>query len=405
MRVEMRLKCAWGTAAAKADKTDGAPDVDLTEHLRKTEQGHLLQAQILQGCFDTLREKGLLEEAYLRGSIGRGHADEHSDIDLFTVIKPEKINEVYDTVNEFLASKGRIIVGCHDRLVENYGGIGFMFIAESDAHNKQTYQFDLYMAMKGVPPRNPTSIKPRMFAGDPDYKWTDTYGQSAVELPEVTKQFVHKHTSGDSQADRMELLMQEMLITLYVTNKHIKRGQVSRTVVDNHSVVTSAIEFMQVLTGYKSTGYSPVYLGEVVARVAKEIGDREMRQAAEKLERLFDQPMSPVKLLDTLDYSATVFKQAFPERYARKEAEIEFFREQVLLPPVQAYMQQVRQYEQYAAMNKASTSPVNKVSGALRSAFDRFGGFIKGISGDNDNAQPKGPAQPKGKDKKKDIKP
>ena len=29
--------------------------------------------------------------------------------------------------------------------------------------------------------------------------------------------------------------MQEMIINLYVTNKHIKRGQISRTVIDNHA--------------------------------------------------------------------------------------------------------------------------------------------------------------------------
>lgn len=328
----MRLKCAWGTAAAKADKSDGASDVDLREHLRKTEQTSLPQAELLQGCFDLLKDRGLLEEAYLRGSLGRGHADTHSDIDLFAVIQPEKINEVYDTVNEFLASKGRIIVGCHDRLVENYGGIGFMFIAESDAHDKKTYQFDLYMAMKGVPPAKPTTIKPRMYNADPDYKWIDTYGQKAVELPEVTKKFIHRHTSGDSVGDRMELLMQEMLINLYVTNKHIKRGQMSRTVVDNHGVVTSAIEFMQLLTGYKSTGYSPVYLGDEVARFARENGDKQMVKAAQKLEKLFTQPMDAQKLIDTLDYSVSVFKQAFPDRYEHQKEAIDFFRHEVLLP-------------------------------------------------------------------------
>jgi predicted nucleotidyltransferase len=329
MRVAMRLKCAWGTAAAKADKSDGAPDVDLREHLRKTEQTSLPQAELLQGCFDLLRERGLLEEAYLRGSLGRGHADTHSDIDLFAVIQPEKINQVYDAVNEFLASKGRIIVGCHDRLVENYGGIGFMFIAESDAHDKKTYQFDLYMAMKGVPPAKPTTIKPRMYAVDPDYKWIDTYGQKSIELPDVTKSFIQRHTSGDSLGERMELLMQEMLINLYVTNKHIKRGQMSRTVVDNHGVVTSAIEFLQLLTGYKSTGYSPVYLGDEVVKFAKENGDKEMVKAAKKLEKLFEQPMSSQKLLDTLDYAATVLRQAFPDRYENHKASIAYFEKEL----------------------------------------------------------------------------
>ena len=363
----MRLKCAWGTAAAKADKSDGASDVDLREHLRKTEQTSLPQAELLQGCFDHLRERGLLEEAYLRGSIGRGHADIHSDIDLFAVIQPEKINQVYDAVNEFLASKGRIIVGCHDRLVENYGGIGFMFIAESAAHDNKTYQFDLYMAMKGVPPAKPTSIKPRMYHADPDYKWIDTYGQKAVELPEVTKEFIHRHTSGDSMGDRMELLMQEMLINLYVTNKHIKRGQMSRTVVDNHGVVTSAIEFLQLLTGYKSTGYSPVYLGDEVVKFAKENGDQEMVAAAEKLEKLFTQPMTPDKLKDTLNYATTVFEQAYPDRYAKHAEAIKFFRGLLI---TDGYDCAVRYGEQPAA--PAEAKPKKLVS-EIKRAMSSFG--------------------------------
>lgn len=326
----MRLKCEWDAAKSKADKSKGVPDVDLKEHIDATGQGHLPQAELLQGCFDALAKKGLLEEAYLRGSIGRGHADTHSDIDLFTVIDPNKIEEVYQTVNDFLASKGKIITQCHDRLVENYGGIGFMFIAQSAEHDNKTYQFDLYMAMKGTPPRNPTSIKPRIFASDPNYKWTDTYGTKAEELPQVAKDFIQKHTSGTSREDRMELLMQEMLITLYVTNKHIKRGQISRTVVDNFSVVTSAIEFMQTLTGYTSTGYSPVYLGDEIARFARENGDAEMRRSAQKLEKLFSQPMSPKKLRDTLMYSTKLFEQACPERYENQRAAIEFFQKDVL---------------------------------------------------------------------------
>ena len=122
----MRLKCDWDKATGQADKTRGAPDVDLKTHLAATQQKSLPQAELLQGCFDLLKEKGLLEEAYLRGSLGRGHADIHSDIDLFTVVAPENLEKVYDTVCEYLSSKGRIITNCHDRLVKDYGGIGFM---------------------------------------------------------------------------------------------------------------------------------------------------------------------------------------------------------------------------------------------------------------------------------------
>lgn len=326
----MRLKCAWDAAKSKADKSRGAADVDLRQHLLDTSQNHLPQADLLKGCFDALADKGLLEEAYLRGSIGRGHADTHSDIDLFAVIDPARIEEAYDTVNAYLASKGRVITSCHDRLVENYGGIGFMFIAQSTEHNDKVYQFDLYMAMKGVPPRNPVSIKPRIFAKDAGDRWTETYGTPAVPLPEHTQDFIRKHTAGTSAEDRMELLMQELLITLYVTQKHIKRGQASRTVIDNCSVVSGAIEFLQTLTGYTSTGYSPVYLGNEITRFARENGDEEMAKAADALEKLFTQKISTQKLRDTLSFAKTVLKQSCPEQYARQKASIEFFEKEIL---------------------------------------------------------------------------
>ena len=327
----MRLKCDWDKAAGLADKTRGAADVELKAHLAATGQEHLPQAELLQGCFDLLKEKGLLEEAYLRGSLGRGHADIHSDIDLFTVVAPENLEKVYDTVCEYLASQGRVITNCHDRLVKDYGGIGFMFVAQSEKHDDKIYQFDLYMAMKGVPPASPTTIKPRMYAKDPEAtRWIDTYGAKAVELPPQTQDFIRRHTSGASPADRLELLMQEMIINLYVTNKHLKRGQISRTVIDNHGVVTSAIEFLQVLTGYAPTGYSPVYIGDEIVRYARENGDSEMIQAANKLEKLFPQPMTHQKLEDTLDFAKYVLKHAAPEQYAHMREAIEFFEKSVL---------------------------------------------------------------------------
>lgn len=326
----MKLRHAWDTAKT-ADKTNGAPDVELTAHLKATEQGHLPQAELLQGCFEMLRDRGLLEEAYLRGSIGRGHADHHSDIDLFTVVDPNKLPEVYEAVSEFLASKGRVVTVCHDRLVENYGGIGFMFIAQSAEHDNMTYQFDLYMAMKGQPPQKPTSIKPRIFHKDENYKWTEQYGKAPAELPKVAKDFIKDHTLGANPGDRMELMMQEMMINLYVTHKHIKRGQMSRTVVDNHAIITSAVEFLQMLTEYRPTGYSPVYLGNEIVNFSRLHGDDDLVKAADKLEKLFTQKVTDRKLVDALDFATDVLKGAFPEQYEAQRESIRFFREEVLL--------------------------------------------------------------------------
>ncbi len=271
---------------------------------------------------------------------GADGADTHSDIDLFTVVSPDKLDEVYDTVCGYLESRGRIITNCHDRLVKDYGGIGFMFVAQSKDHADKIYQFDLYMAMQGVPPASPTTIKPRMFAKDPDAtRWIDTHGTKACPLPDSAKDFITRHTSGTSTGERMELLMQELLINLYVANKHLKRGQMSRTVFDNEGIVTSAIEFLQVLTGYKSTGYSPIWLGDEIVRFSRENGDKEMQKAADMLEKLFPQPMSNQKLADTLALGKFVLQKAFPDRYENQREAIEFFEKNVLKTDAEKYVQ------------------------------------------------------------------
>lgn len=333
----MRLKCAWDAVKNKADKTNGAPDVDLPTHLAATEQTHLPQAQILSECFDMLRDKGLLEEAYLRGSLGRGHADIQSDIDLFTVVAPENLEKVYDAVSEYLASRGKIVTSCHDRLVENYGGIGFMFIAEDASRGGKSFQFDLYMAIKGMPPCKPTNIKPRIYSKDPSYKWLDEYGNKAVELPQGAKDFIKRHTAGDTLSDRLELLMQDTLITMYVTSKHLTRGQVSRTVVDNNALVSASIEFMQTIMDYRPTGYSCLYLGDEIVKMARQYGDEDMITCADKLEPLFTEAISHEKLIHTLDYCAEVMKRADGAAYARQKDAIDWFRQKIVSDaPVQS---------------------------------------------------------------------
>lgn len=327
----MKLRCAWESVTQKADKSNGKADVELAEHLKVTGQQDLMQAEILQECLDMLKDEGLIEEAYLRGSLGRGHGDEHSDIDLFAVVDPAHVETVYDKVNAYLEQKGGIITSCHDRLVEDYGGIGFMLIAEH-GDTGQVFQFDLYMAIKGVPPKNEVSIKPRMYSKDPEYKWLDEYGQprDLGILPDETKDFIKKHTEGNGIEDRLELIMQELLISVFVAHKHIKRGQTSRTVIDNHSVTTSAIEMLQELTHYRSTGYSAIYLGNEVVTAARKYGDEEMAEAADRLEKFFTQPIDDDKLRDIVAFGKDVLKKAAPEKYEQQKKAIELFETRIL---------------------------------------------------------------------------
>ncbi len=337
----MKLCCSFDEVAKKANNALGKDDVNLFEHLNITNQEKLPQSKLMVSCLKRLVDDGLIEEAYLRGSFGRGHGDEHSDIDFFVVATPENLEKVYDTVAEHLAESGDVITDCHDRLVEDYGGMGFMFVAKNNKDN-HIYQFDLYVAMKGVPPKNEVTITPRIYSKDSSYKWMEEYGNTQEkELPQAAQDFIKSKTSGDSTEDRLELLMQEMLLTLFVTSKHIKRGQVSRMIIDNQFVVGSAIEMLQTLTGYDSVGYSSIYLGNEVVDTALEHGDDEMKEAAHHLESFFDQPMDQQKLLDVLSYSKFVLEKACPEIYAKQKSSIELFEKEILAKDIQPLQQNI----------------------------------------------------------------
>lgn len=332
----MKLESAFN-AATTADKTNGLSDADLPQHLVATGQSGLPQAEILQEALERLKERGLIEEAYLRGSFGRGHGDDQSDIDLFVVVDPENLKTVYETVNAYLEEKGGVITSCYDRLVEDYGGIGFMFVAKNAKHNT-SYQFDLYMAIKGVAPLSDFTIKPRIFSRDPDYQWMKEYGapRDPEALPADAKAFIENHTKGQDIGDRLELLMQEQLLNLYVTSKHMKRGQTSRVMLDNQSITATAIEMLQALTDYTSTGYTSLYLGNEVVEFARAHGDAEMVAAANKLESFFEQPINRQKLRDVLDYCKDVLQQSYPERYERQKDAIAYFEKKVLAEPKSA---------------------------------------------------------------------
>ncbi len=332
----MKLRDAW-KGGAVANRSTGKADLELQEHLTETKQMHLPHSAIMIGCLDLLKEKGLIEEAYLRGSFGRGYGDIHSDIDFFSVVKPENLEKAYDAVTEYLMQQGSLLTGCHDRLVADYGGIGFMFIAYNKA-NDLVFQFDLYMAMMGVAPAMECSIKPRIYSKDPGYRWMEEYGNARDmdALPAVAKNFIKKHTEGKDGADRMELIMQESLLNIFVTDKHIKRGQWSRTIVDNQFLTASVIEMLQLVTGYTSTGYSPVYLGGEVASFCRQHGDAALANAGKRLEKLFTQKMSQQKLRDVLSLCKDILQQTYPEQFERQKAAIAFFEKEVLAPQAPA---------------------------------------------------------------------
>lgn len=104
-----------------------------------------LMAKILKLC------AGIdgLEQAFLRGSLSRGDADAHSDIDLLCVVPPAKFEAYIKSVQEMINSKyPDALPGWTDTIVKDFGGVGFVWLIE---HEGRIHQLDLYIACEGNP--------------------------------------------------------------------------------------------------------------------------------------------------------------------------------------------------------------------------------------------------------------
>lgn len=318
----MSLKKPWLTkAGASVDPSavhlkNGLHDIPLEKHLHNTSQDHLFQAQVLRDCLAHLEKQGLVE-AYLRGSFANGEADEHSDIDLFLVVEPEKIEAIHTAFSEFLKTKYAILVSCHDKLVKDYGGIGFMYLC-GDASRK-LFQFDLYIAMKGVPPRAQLINIPRIHSTDPHYCWNEE--NKPVPLPVSAENFIKKCTGGETKTDKMEYLCNDLMVTLSIMKKHVTRGQNARALNDDNHAIGVCIEMLRTQFADQSN-HSSLYAGDKMIEAAKKSGNPAYKALAEFLEEQFVAPVSLRKVSEMFFIGTALLQESCPEAYKNIEGSI-----------------------------------------------------------------------------------
>lgn len=308
------LKSSWRASGTVLQ--NGIHDIPLDQHLAQTAQGHLFQAQVLRNCLEHLKKQGLVE-AYLRGSFANGEADEYSDIDLFLVVEPEKLEEIHTVFTQYLSEKYAILVSCHDKLVKDYGGIGFMYLC-GDA-DKKLFQFDLYMAMKGVPPRAQLFNSPRIHSVDPVYCWNHEH--KCEPLPEVAENFIRKYTGGESKTEKMEYLCNDLMVTLAIMKKHVTRGQMARALNDNNHVMGVCIEMLRTEFQDQSV-HSSLYAGDKMIEVAKNSGNSVYQSIAEFMEEQIVAPVSLRKVDEMFFIGTALLQEACPDAYKNIEKSI-----------------------------------------------------------------------------------
>ncbi len=291
----------------------GVLDIPLDQYLKETGQDQLFQANILCEALEYLKDQGLVE-AYLRGSFANGEADEYSDIDLFLVVEPENLETTYNAFSDYLKDKYSILVSCHDKLVKDYGGIGFMYLCGDNSRNM--FQFDLYMAMKGVPPRILLPNAPRIHTKDPGYCWISE--NQPKDLPSCAQKFIDKFSAGDTREGKLEFFCNDLMVTLSILKKHVARGQMARALNDNNHAIGVCIEMLRTVFEDPSN-HSSLYAGDKMIEVAQASGNETYATLATFLQEQLLAPVSQRKVSEMFFIGAALVQEASPETYAKIE--------------------------------------------------------------------------------------
>ena len=324
----MKLSDAWNPAAGKSETRD----VDLAAYLHETNTDALYQAPILQNCLNTLVGKDLIHEAYLRGSFGRGLADVHSDIDLFTVVDADKLEETLGVVRDYLKTNLIEVTDCYDRYVPPYGGLGFTFLCKEKEHG-HILQFDFYMAIKGVCGSETLRAAPRIYAKDPLQKWTSdpTAVNTTWHLSDKAKKFIGHYKN---EEDPASLAFDEFMVVMHYVHKHLARGQTGRFILDDNFLMQTCASLLEQAANTKMPDVSPLYNINRTIDICCEYGDMELAKIATRLDALLMQAPSQKKMDDLYYIAKDIFKNAYPEKYAKIEDRVKSFEENILNKPL-----------------------------------------------------------------------
>lgn len=307
------------------------PNTDIRTYLEDTGQSNLPQSQVLVEVLSHLVEHEHIEEAYLRGSFSYGEADEHSDIDLFTVVEPEKLEETYNSLVSYLEQNYPITVLCHDKLVADYGGVGFMFICEDE--NGRPFQLDVYFALKGIAPKSPLVSAPRIYARDPEYRWTDDKLRSNDNsIPEATRRFIKSFTDNDSDQAQAANIRDELMVTLFVMNKHIKRGQRARTISDHSAAFNSCVDLFKLCVGDETHQSSTYHADRMIARY-RNSDDPVLKDAANILSHIIDSTNDTDKIKHYFRFQEILINKYYPDLQVSSEPKMAKLKKMLCTPP------------------------------------------------------------------------
>jgi hypothetical protein len=309
----------------------GIWDTTLEAHLNKTGLGKLPQMPLLQKTLDDLAKKDLIEEAYLRGSFSFGSADYLSDIDLFTVVEAEKLYETHTEFQQTLSESGNIIIGCHDKFVKDYGGIGFMYLCE-DKNTANLYQFDIYYAMKGVPPKTLLFDAPRIYSKNKEYCWVEENDTDVSPLPSSAKDFITRHTEETKENAGVVSAYNDLIVGLFIMDKHLKRQQIARAFNDNFQNMNALIDILRF--GMNKHDFQvPLYAYDEMSKEIAKGDNKDNQEFALQIREIMSEPISKKHVEDMFMVGMEMIQTFAPQYYEQNKDNINLLNKYIFKTP------------------------------------------------------------------------
>ena len=101
-----------------------------------------MQFELLDNILEVFSDSSNIESAHVRGSLARNDYDRASDVDLVIVVKPDFFVEVVESADVIMRENfGCLFEGWLDRIVPDFGGIGFVYLINREG---TFHQIDLY---------------------------------------------------------------------------------------------------------------------------------------------------------------------------------------------------------------------------------------------------------------------
>ena len=112
-------------------------------------------------------------------------------------------------------------------------------------------------------------------------------------------------TEQGTPASKLDYLMNDAMVALFIMNKHIKRGQKARALNDNNHLMGLGAEFIMACD-QKNTFHTSLYAFDKVMQETKAGPDAVLSRSAQKLEDLVFAPPSAHKIISLFDAMKTI---------------------------------------------------------------------------------------------------